>query len=200
MKMTRTASFIERLVAFLIDVILISIITSIFSVVVVNSSNYNKLLHESSKLINQSAEGKIERDTYISRASDVAYDLSRETAGLTIISLAIYISYFMIYQYKKDGQTIGKKIMKLRVVSNDERKLSMNNFAIRSLIINGILVDMMKLSITLLGTKDIYFLSIRILEPINYILLFAIAMFVLIRKDNRGLHDIITNTKVVKEI
>lgn len=200
MKMTKTASFTERLAALLIDIFLISVITSIFSLAVVNSDNYNKLAKESSKLMNEYVEGKIKPTTYISRASDISYDISRETAGLTIITLAVYILYFMVYQYKNNGQTIGKKILKIRVVSNDQRKLNMNSFAIRSLIINSILINMLELSTTLLATKDIYFISSMILESINYILLFVVAMFVLTRKDKRGIHDIITNTKVVKEI
>lgn len=200
MKMTKTATFVERLAALLIDIFLISIITSMFSLVVVNNDNYNKLSKESSKLMNEYVEGKIKPTTYINRTSDITYDISRETAGLTIITLAIYISYFMIYQYKNNGQTIGKRIFKLRVVSNDSRKLTINSFAIRSLIINSILINMMQLSFTLLSTKDIYFVSSMLLESINYILLFVIAMMVLSRKDKRGLHDIITNTKVVKEI
>ena len=42
--------------------------------------------------------------------------------------------------------------------------------------------------------------GILTVEFIQYILLFVIAIMVLSRKDKRGLHDVVTNTKVIKEV
>ena len=197
--MNKKAAFVERLGALLIDILIITIFTSIISTFIINTDNYNKLTKESSKLMEEYIAGKVKPTTYISRASDISYDISRETAGLSIITIGIYILYFIVFQYKNNGQTVGKKILKLRVVSNNDKELTMNSFAVRSLIVNNILVDMMILSVSILGTKDIYFVSSLVLEFIEYSLLFAIAITVLSRKDKRGIHDLITNTKVIKE-
>lgn len=199
MKNNKNASFVERLCALVIDLLIISIITSIFSSFVINTDNYNKLSKESSKLVEEYMDGKIKPITYINRASDISYDLSRQTALLSIITVGVYILYFIVYQYKKNGQTIGKKVLKIRVVSNDSRNLSMNSFAYRALFVNSILFNIIILSITILGSKDIYFVSSLIIEFIQYGLLFATAITILSRKDKRGIHDLIANTKVIKE-
>ncbi len=200
MTKNKNASFVERLGALLIDLFIITIVTSLFSMVVVDNDNYNKLSDESSKLMEEYISGKVKPTTYISRASDISYDISRETAGLSIITVGIYILYFIVFQYKRNGQTLGKKLLKLRVVSNNDEELTMNSFAIRSLLVNSIFFDIILLSVTILCTKDVYFISSLVIEFIEYSLLFAIALTVLTRKDKRGIHDLITNTKVIKEV
>ena len=200
MNSKRNASFVERLGALIIDLAIITLFTSIFSTFVVNKDNYDKLTKESTELMENYMDGKIKPTTYINRASDISYDIARETGGLSIITLGVYILYFIVFQFKNKGQTIGKKVFKLRVVSNDERELNMNNFAIRSLIVNNILGDLIILSLSILGTKNIYFESSMIVEVIEYGLIFATAITVLSRTDKRGIHDLITNTKVIKEI
>lgn len=200
MKNKKSASFVERLGALIIDLVIITLCTSIFSTFVVDKDNYEKLTKESSELMEKYMNGKIKPTTYINRASDISYDLSRTTGGLSIITIGIYILYFIVFQFKNNGQTIGKKVFKLRVISNDEKELTMNNFAIRSLLVNNILGDLIILSLSILGTKNMYFASSMLVQVIEYCLIFAIAITVLSRKDKRGIHDLITNTRVIKEI
>ncbi len=200
MKNKKSASFVERLGALVIDLVIITLCTSIFSTFVVDKDNYEKLTKESSELMEKYMNGKIKPTTYINRASDISYDLARTTGGLSIITIGIYILYFIVFQFKNNGQTIGKKVFKLRVISNDEKELTMNNFAIRSLLVNNILGDLIILSLSILGTKNMYFASSMLVQVIEYGLIFAIAITVLSRKDKRGIHDLITNTRVIKEI
>ena len=47
------ATFLQRFLAYIIDVMLLSIILSIISSTSINSSNYNKLLEEQENLISK---------------------------------------------------------------------------------------------------------------------------------------------------
>lgn len=200
MKDNKNATFIQRLGALVIDLLMLLCISSIITTVTVDMDNYQKLSKELTSVENQYKKGKIAPMTYISKAIDINYDISRETGLSTIIMVAVYILYFIIFQFKKNGQTLGKKIMKIRVVSNDDKDLNINQIAVRSLIINCILADLLVLTVSILGSKNVYMVGIFTVEFIQYILLFVIAIMVLSRKDKRGLHDVITNTKVIKEV
>lgn len=196
-KVKKNASFVQRLGAYLLDVFLISIIASIFITPFTNTDNYEKLSKETDQVIEEYSEGKMDIETYVSRVSDISYDMSREVGLSSIITIAIYILYFIVYQYYNNGQTIGKRIMKIRVENVEEKELSMNMLLMRSLIINSILADLIILTITILGNRESYFIGVGIFEGIQYLILFVIAMMVLSRKDKRGLHDMICHTKVV---
>lgn len=200
MKNSKNATFIQRLCALLLDMFLISMVTSVFTVYLVDNDNYQKLTDESNQIVEQYTAGEISPKTYISKASDISYDLSRQTAIVSIITIAINILYFVVFQFYKKGQTIGKKLMKIRLVNNEDKDLTMNQVAIRSLIINFILVDMVMVTFSVLGTKDMYFVVSMIVELIQYIVLFAIAIMVLSKEDRRGLHDVFAKTKVVKDV
>lgn len=200
MKENKNATFIQRLGALFIDLLMLICISSVITTLTVDMDNYQKLSKELTSVENQYKKGKIAPMTYISKAIDINYDISRETGLSTIIMVAVYILYFIVFQFKKNGQTLGKKLMKIRVVSNDEKNLNINQMAVRSLIINCILADLLVLAVSILGNKNVYMVGLLTVEFIQYILLFVIAIMVLSRKDKRGLHDVITNTKVIKEV
>ena len=200
MKEIKNATFIQRLGAFIVDMIIIGLILSIFTTFTVDVDNYEKISNELVEIEEQYLNGDISPTTYISKSMDINYDISRETGLVSIIGVALSILYFVVYQVKKNGQTIGKKIFKIKLVSNNEKELNTNQVAVRSLIINSILADILLITLTLLGTKNIYVIGSLTVEFITYILLFISAIMVLSRKDKRGLHDIVANTKVIKEV
>ena len=200
MKETKNATFIQRLCALFIDLLLLITISSIFTAFTVDTDNYQKLSDELTTVEKQYLNKEISPEVYVSKSMDINYDISRQTGISTIISIALSILYFMVFQFKRGGQTIGKKLMKIKLVSNNDKELTMNQIAVRSLIIDCILSDLLVLAITIIGSKNVYLVGYVTIELIQYILLFVIAIMVLSRKDKRGLHDIIANTKVIKEV
>ena len=191
------ASFVQRLGAYLIDMFLIFLISSIVTMPFTSSNNYEKLSEETNKVVEEYTNGKIDMNTYMNRVSSISYDMARETGLSSIIMIAVYVLYFIVYQYYNKGQTIGKKLMKIRIESVDSEQLSINVMLVRAFIINSILVNLIVLTISILGNRDVYTTGVSIFQLIQYVVLFVIALMVLSRKDKRGLHDIICHTKVV---
>ena len=136
-------------------------------------------------------------NTYMNRVSSISYDMARETGLSSIIMIAVYVLYFIVYQYYKKGQTVGKKLMKIRIESTDSGELSINAMLMRSFIINSILVNMIVLTVSIVGNRYVYTTTVTVFQLIQYMVLFITALMVLSRKDKRGLHDIICHTKVV---
>lgn len=191
------ASFVQRLGAYLIDMFLIFLISSIVTMLFTSSNNYEKLSEEANSVVEEYTNGKIDMNTYMNRVSSISYDMARETGLSSIIMIAVYVLYFIVYQYYNKGQTIGKKLMKIRIESVDSEQLSINVMLVRAFIINSILVNLIVLTISILGNRDVYTTGVSIFQLIQYVVLFVIALMVLSRKDKRGLHDIICHTKVV---
>lgn len=192
------ATFIQRLLALMMDLILVGIISSLLTYPFINSDNYQKLSDEATNTMNEYKQGKITAETYIRRSSDIGYDLSRITGLSSIITIAIYILYFIVYQWYNKGQTIGKKLLKIRLISSNDNNLTLNSIAVRALLINFILVDMIMVVAIIFGSKDVYFVTSNLFQSIQYTFVFITAIMILSRKDKRGLHDIIAHTKVEK--
>lgn len=194
------ASFIKRLLAFILDMFIVTIISSFVTFPFSSNNNYEKLVKESSDVMEQYVNGKIDPKTYISKSSDINYDISKETGMITIITIAVYILYFVILQFYNKGRTLGKKLLKIRTASSiDNKELTMNQIALRSLIIDSILLNLILIIVTIFGNKDFYFVSSTLLQLLNMIILFSIAIMVLSREDRKGLHDLIAKTKVINE-
>ena len=198
-KEKKKASFIERLGALIIDFFLISMVVSLITYPLINNENYKKLNNEAQDTLEKYNAGKLDAKTYLSRSADISYDISRETGLSSLISIFIFSLYFIVFQYKNKGQTIGKKLLKIKIEKADGSELNINDIMFRSLIVDFILYDIIALCLSMLSNKSGYFYGVLIFELIQYIIVFMSAIMILSRKDKRGIHDIITHTQVIKE-
>jgi uncharacterized RDD family membrane protein YckC len=196
------ASLFKRIVAYVIDVTILSVIISIIASIFFSSSNIEILKDELSVIFNEYAEGKISIITYINKVSDINYDIDYETIGYTIIQFIIYVLYFIIYQFKNNGQTLGKKIMKIRIIScndndTDYNSLTTDSLVKRSLIVNELFVIMFSLTAILTVNRRYYYSLIIFINIIQSLIIFISCFMILYRKDGKTIHDILANTQVV---
>ncbi len=191
------AHFYQRLVAYIIDVFILGIIISILGVIILPSNNVNTLRDEAAIEFDNYIAGETTNEVYVNRMMQIYYDIDHETIGQDIIQFTIYVLYFIVFQFRNNGQTIGKKIMKIKIVKNDKTPLTTDDLAKRSLIINGLLFAM----ITLLGIitldKVTYFGVNAVIGFIQLSIIVISAFMVLYRKDGRGIQDLFAGTKVI---
>ena len=187
----------KRITAYLVDIMIITFISSLITFVIPTSENYTKLTKQFSNLTEEYANQKITKEEYLTKGSEINYSLSRETVAESIVTLVITISYFVVFTYFMNGETIGKKIMKIKITSNNHKKLTMNNYLVRSLIINSILLQFISILTILFLDKKTYLSVYNIISNVFSIIFVVSFMMILFRKDGRGLHDILANTKVI---
>ena len=192
------ALFVQRLAAFIIDIFLISCVASLLSYPFLDNKSINSLTENATELIESYSKGDIDIDTYTSEVKGVTYELAKKQGVTSLITITLSVLYFVVYQYKKQGQTFGKKLLKIKVVSSDKDKLTTNNYVIRALIINSILVDLIGLTFVVFGNVDTYFYSNMVCGFIRYGLLLTCAFMVMWSKSGMGLHDRLAHTMVVK--
>lgn len=191
--------FFPRLVAYIIDVTLVSIVCSGILFLFPKNENYSKYLKEYQEVQTNFIDNKIEADEYIHKVADITYDIDYSNVLSMIVEVVLLILYFIVFQFYNKGQTFGKKLMKLRVVNNNGNELTLNQVTCRALIIDSILINLFMIAALLFSRRNYYYYASLSLQILSGIIIFVTLMMIFFRKDGRGLHDVVTGTKVIQE-
>lgn len=191
------AFFIQRLAAFILDVFIVSMVASLISYPFLDLDSINKLNESSTQVVEDYMTQKISINEYTSDSISISYEMARKQGVLSLITIFLNILYFVVFQVKNNGQTIGKKLLRIKVSSQDGN-LGMNQMIFRSLIINSILVDMVSFGILLFTSATIYFYGAGILSMIQFAIIAISGFMVMFSKKSQGIHDMVAHTDVVR--
>lgn len=188
----------KRAIAYLVDVFIIAMASSLITVFFPKNDAYEENLEELSMITQKYEEKAITETEFNSLYEDVNYELTKNSVDSTLVLVAITLLYFVLVNYYNDGVTIGKRLMKIKITSANEKKLTINNYLLRCLIVNSVLSNIISVVLIEFLSKEKYILyneKISLVFSIVYVLCFIFALY---RNDGRGLHDLLCNTKVVK--
>ena len=191
-------SFWHRLLAYIIDIILVGLTASVIcSALPKNNSAYES---ELTSLQNELINGEITADKYIEEYKDVLYNNNKDNKVETAVSFLLTIGYFVVFQYMNNGQTLGKKMLKIRVVDNNTNKSpTVLKGLVRTVIVFNIVSSFASLVLINYLSKSAYISTYITISEIEYLLITMSIIFIIFRKDGRGIHDLISNTKVIEE-
>lgn len=190
------AYFLQRLLAYVLDMTIVLLVSTLISYPFISTKAVDKLNKQSSEILEKYQNQEISAKTYFNQSMDNSYQLSKETGLTNIVTIVVYVLYFIVYQMYMNGQTIGKRIMKIRIVKNKDGTLSMNDMLVRGLINNYILANIL-IAIFVLINRNTYVYGSSIVQIIQYAILIASIFMIIIRKDGRSVADLICGTKVV---
>lgn len=190
------AYFLQRLLAYVLDMTIVVFVSTLISYPFISTKAVDKLNKQSSEILEKYQNQEISAKTYFNQSMDNSYQLSKETGLTNIVTIVVYVLYFIVYQMYMNGQTIGKRIMKIRIVKNKDGTLSMNDMLVRGLINNYILANIL-IAIFVLINRNTYVYGSSIVQIIQYAILIASIFMIIIRKDGRSVADLICGTKVV---
>ena len=100
------AMFSQRVLAFLIDLVLISIITSLITMFVPVNDTATKLYEEQNRVLEGYVEGTVSMEEYVNQMVDLSYDISRQTVIVSIVTIVISLLYYVVYPCYNNGQTL----------------------------------------------------------------------------------------------
>ena len=186
----------KRIMAYVIDIFLVSLISSlIFSAITAKTKmeEYDKISQEYINIIYENGSGEINEDTLI----DIAYQMQVKTKSLQIINLGLLFLYFGVLAYLLNGQTLGKKIFNIKVAPVKGKNLDSALFILRAVLVTNFIPKLIAIVVLLLGNKNTWFIVNNYVSYASTFLLFAMLGFMIFRDDERGLHDLICNTKVI---
>lgn len=191
------AMFSQRVLAFLIDLFILSIITSLITMFIPINDTAIKLYEEQNRVLEGYVEGTVPMEEYVNQMIDLGYDISKQTVIISIVSIVISLLYYVVYPCYNNGQTFGKKLMKIKIKKTNDKELSMNDLLIRSMINNSVLVSIINVILVLFLSKDLYLSTSSLVGVIQYIVLIISLIMVAFTKNAQGLHDKVVHTEVV---
>lgn len=190
------ANFIQRALAYLLDIFILSFIFSIITIGFKPNSDIEKKYNE---VYDNYIKGEITAEQYLDEYTDVLYDMQKANALPNAINTVLIIVYFIVFQYLNKGQTIGKKLLKIKIVNEDKKEISLKQMLIRGIMIYSILSSLINIILFFNVSRKVYMTSYLTIGAIETLILFLSAIFILYRNDKKALHDIVSKSIVIKE-
>ena len=190
----------RRISAYLIDYLFIFLIITMLSQIRVLNPTYDEYYEAYDRYMEIYDDLSVDNALEIAESAEyqeVNYDLSRYSVSISIISLVVYLAYFVGFQKWNKNQTLGKKMFNIEVVSNDGKSASWLQILLREVIIYNIVWEILVIISIFVFNYEGYMIASSVLSLIAGIILWVSVLFIIFRKDGRGLHDIIAKTKVV---
>ena len=187
----------KRVVAYIIDLLVVTLISGILTVVFFNNEEYEKDSKRLVELTNKVTSREITTDDFNKQYDEINYDLTMHSKDVTVMTIAVTIVYYVVMSYFCHGITLGKYFMKLRIVSASGKEINIFNYFLRSLIINSILSNVVTLIlVSTLSKQDFINISSKVSNVFTIIIIVSFILM-MYRNDGRGLHDLLGNTKIV---
>lgn len=188
---------LKRIVAFVIDIVIISLVFKVINLLPIDpyKDDYNNAYSKYSEVVKDSEEGSTDvKDELIS----LNYEVYKYKTYSSLISAAIFVLYFGVFQYVLKGQTVGKKIMKLKVVSTNNKDVSILRYILRIVVLNNIWLAFLNMGAVYIFDGIKFYYVTYVISLISSILYMMSLIMIMFRKDNRGLHDFVASTKVIE--
>lgn len=190
---------LKRIVAYIIDYLLITLVSTALVYITFINPRYDEYV-EASKEYNAVAEQyykqEITAEEFSEQINDLSYELNSTGYVYTIGNIIIIFLYFGVFVYFTKGQTLGKRIMGIKIVSNKGKELKWYNYFIRAFILNGVILNLCTL-IAICFKESTYLKIYSAASNFDLILMIILFLMILFWKDGRGLHDILAGTKVI---
>ena len=192
-------TFFRRVGAYFVDTFIVSTIVLFISMIPFLYPNrnayvekYEELATVSEKMLNQ----EMSEEEYREASIPIEYDLYRLNTNYVVIDLICVLLYFGVFQAFYHGQTLGKKLLRIRVVGKDGEPVSVWNFLLRTVILNNVLITIVLQIVIYVMSRDNFYDVYNNINLVGSIILYITLFMVLVRQDGRGLHDMVAGTKV----
>lgn len=202
---------LKRVVAYIFDVMVVSLVTSLISMTTINpyyeeklsvQEDYEKSLALFNDKINELDESDEEGIKNLTEEMSQFYkestwNINRLAIFENCVSIILIILYFGVFAFFFEGETVGKRLMKIRITKVDDTKVGFGNLLVRLLVLHGIPFTIINILCLVILSKNSYMTAYTIINLLMFVVSLSIVISTLARDDKRGLHDLIARTKVI---
>lgn len=138
-------------------------------------------------------------EEYQDSYKEVYYKLEKNSLVYYGIYLITVFAYFVGFNKLTNGQTLGKKLTRLKIINNAdiEKEVPIWSYVVRALILYEPICYLVKLgTINFLSMSD-YHTVTAIVGDLQYYLEMLLIVMVMIRIDGRGPQDLLAKTRVI---
>lgn len=192
------ASTFERVLAFIIDLLVVSAISLLLTFWMPLTKEYHDAAKKIADAESKFKDDKITEEAYFKIYENENYIQRKESITQSAINIVVMIGYYVTFVFYYGGQTLGKKWLKIRLIDNEENVPNQLKLFVRSGIINNLFFSIVSLGLLPFISKDNYLFYFKYISMGIAVLWLVILFMVTIRKDKKGLHDLLLKTDVVK--
>ncbi len=147
--------------------------------------NYDKLVEE------------IDKD-YSKQYQKLYYMIEKNSSFYMIVYIIVVMLYFVLFNRVTDGQTLGKKLVRLKIVNNtnENQKVPLWSYVVRACFLYQPIYYLIRIIGVYSLSQGNYYTLTSIIYDLQYYLEIIIIAMVIIRTDGRGLHDLVARTRV----
>ena len=187
----------QRLAAYFIDTFIVLLATSLIASPFVNVEKINKLENQYYKTLEKFTKSDISTEKYTTDIINLSYSIAVENGMMSIITVIIGVIYFVVIQIKLGGQTLGKRLVKIKVIS-DNGDLDYNQMIFRSFISNSLLLDIILVLLLMFTSRDIYFSGVVLFTSVQYVITIISLIMIASSKSGLAVHDKLVHTRVIR--
>ena len=126
------------------------------------------------------------------------YIIERHSLLTSMFSILITVFYYGTFQFLYNGQTLGKKVVRIKVAQYDKKKkFNQGMMILRACINYGLFFEALSFITILVTNEKTFIYPIGIFELLSFVITITLIMMAAFKKDGRTLSDIICNTKVI---
>ena len=191
---------LRRLWAYLMDIIIITLISSLFVKIEFINPKYDEYQKIYQEYLDYTSEIKdvnaLKSDP---KLTEYSYDLANAGIATSAITLVVTVLYFVGFQYLNRGQTLGKKVFKIKVVDGDNKRVKFWQLLVRALLIDSILTSLINVLAVAFLSRNVYFNVLQYTQLFDVTIICTSFILIMFRNDGKGLHDLLCGTNVVFE-
>lgn len=180
---------VKRFLSYVIDMIIVFIF-----VFFINIMLPNKVDNDINILNQQLLEKKVDMKEYFNNYKHLLHIHDKEDIILNISTTILLISFFVLVPYYFNGQTIGQKIFKIKIVNDD--KLKLEDLVARASIVNGIGYMIFMFIILYITNDNLYFILINLLAFLQFLVVIISSFMVSYSYEHLSIADKFTKTRI----
>ena len=126
------------------------------------------------------------------------YIIEKHNSYTALFNILVCIFYYGTFQFFNKGQTLGKKLVKIKVSQYDKKKKYNHGLMIlRSCINYGLIFNFLSFLLLLVLNENTFIYPIGLIEFLSMVVTLTLIIMAAFKKDGRTLSDILCNTKVI---
>ena len=191
----------RRIMAYIFDYLFIMMVVVMVGQLKILNPYYDKYVEEYDNYV--SLVEKIDVDKPLSIFSNSEYinsyqQIMKYSVFVNVESIICYLLYFVGFQKWNKGQSLGKRLFKIKVVDKNNENPKIWQYLVRSGIVYNVFVSILLVINVFLLHGKIFLVTATILNILGSAFIYGCLIMCLLRKDGRGLHDLLSGTKVVE--
>lgn len=192
------ASFKQRCIAYIMDFLFLTSCLMILYSYVLKSDVVRKYEYKQDLVIESFMNHEISFNVFLDDYIEYSYQIDYNNSPKNILNLIFIVIYFIVVPLFRNGQTLGKSIMKIKIVDRKTGgKAKSSSLIIRALIINALMFNILTAIFISFMASKVYFIFVSILSIFQLLLVFVSSYMILYRRDKLSLEDILSGSKVI---